>query len=252
MIFLVALIFRAVSIEFRSKEPMLWWRKMWDICYCISSGLLAFLLGFILGNVALGIPLDKDHIYRGDFPGFINPYAIMVGITSLSLFMMHGAIYLVMKTEDRLYAKLTIIVRRTTIFFVISFVITSFYTLLYIPHLVDQIHENPSMFILPVIMVLAIANITRQITKRKYFFAFLSSAVVISVALIIVSLELYPTILYTPDPQNSLTIYNSASSQKTLGIMLTVAAIGVPLVAAYTTFVFWTFKGKVKLDETSY
>jgi cytochrome d ubiquinol oxidase subunit II len=101
-------------------------------------------------------------------------------------------------------------------------------------------------------MVLAIANITRQITKRKYFFAFLSSAVVISVALIIVSLELYPTILYTPDPQNSLTIYNSASSQKTLGIMLTVAAIGVPLVAAYTTFVFWTFKGKVKLDETSY
>ncbi|HEY9005548.1 MAG TPA: cytochrome d ubiquinol oxidase subunit II [Ohtaekwangia sp.] len=252
MIFLVALIFRAVSIEFRSKEPMLWWRKMWDICYCISSGLLAFLLGFILGNVALGIPLDKDHIYRGDFPGFINPYAIMVGITSLSLFMMHGAIYLVMKTEDRLYAKLTIIVRRTTIFFVISFVITSFYTLLYIPHLVDQIHENPSMFILPVIMVLAIANITRQITKRKYFFAFLSSAVVISVALIIVSLELYPTILYTPNPQNSLTIYNSASSQKTLGIMLTVAAIGVPLVAAYTTFVFWTFKGKVKLDETSY
>jgi cytochrome d ubiquinol oxidase subunit II len=253
MIFLVALIFRAVSIEFRSKEPMLWWRKMWDVSYCFSSGLLAFLLGFILGNVAIGVPLDKDHIYRGDFADFINPYAIMVGITSLSLFMMHGAIYLVMKTEDRLYAKLTIIVRRTTIFFVISFVITSFYTLLYIPHLVDQIHNSPGMFILPVIMVLAIANITRQVAKRKYLLAFLSSAVVISVALIIVSLELYPTIIYSPDtPANSLTVYNAASSNKTLGIMLTVAAIGVPLVAAYTTFVFWTFKGKVKLDETSY
>jgi cytochrome d ubiquinol oxidase subunit II len=253
MIFLVALIFRAVSIEFRSKEPMLWWRKMWDVSYCLSSGLLAFLLGFILGNVALGVPLDKDHIYRGEFSDFINPYAIMVGITSLSLFMMHGAIYLVMKTEDRLYAKLTIIVRRTTIFFVISCVITSFYTLLYIPHLVDQIHNSPSMFILPVIMIIAIANIARQVTKRKYLFAFLSSAVVISVLLIIVSLELYPTIIYSPvNPENSLTVYNSASSSKTLGIMLTVAAIGVPLVAAYTTFVFWTFKGKVKLDETSY
>jgi cytochrome d ubiquinol oxidase subunit II len=109
------------------------------------------------------------------------------------------------------------------------------------------------MFILPVIMIIAIANIARQVTKRKYLFAFLSSAVVISVLLIIVSLELYPTIIYSPvNPENSLTVYNSASSSKTLGIMLTVAAIGVPLVAAYTTFVFWTFKGKVKLDETSY
>lgn len=253
MIFLVALIFRAVSIEFRSKEPMLWWRKMWDVSYCLSSALLAFLLGLILGNVALGIPLDKDHIYRGTTMDFINPYAVMVGITTLALFMMHGAIYLVMKTEDRLYAKLTIIVRRTTIFFVISFTITSFYTLLYIPHMVDQIHEHPSMFVLPVIMVLAIANITRMVAKRRYLLAFLSSAVVISMALVIVSFELYPTILYSHgSPENSLTVYNAASSEKALGIMLTVAAIGVPLVAAYTTFVFWTFKGKVKLDETSY
>lgn len=253
MIFLVALIFRAVSIEFRSKEPMKWWRTMWDVSYCLSSALLAFLLGVILGNVALGIPLDKDHIYRGDTGSFFNVYSIMVGITALALFMMHGAIYLVMKTEDRLYAKLTILVRRTTIFFVMAFVITSFYTLLYIPHLTNQVRNTPAMFALPVIMILAIANITRQVAKRRYLFAFLSSAVVISVSLIIVCLELYPTILFSPEtPENSLTIYNAASSQKTLGIMLIVAAVGVPLVAAYTTFVFWTFKGTVKLDETSY
>ncbi len=253
MIFLVALIFRAVSIEFRSKEPMKWWRTLWDVSYCFSSALLAFLLGVILGNVALGIPLDENHIYRDDHNSFVNVYSFLVGITSLSLFMMHGAIYLVMKTEDRLYDRLVFLVQRTTIFFVISLVITSFYTLLYIPHLTNQIRETPIMFVLPVIMILAVANITRQISKRKYLFAFLSSAVVISVSLIIVCLELFPTILYSVDsPQNSLTVYNSASSQKTLGIMLTVAAIGVPLVAAYTTFVFWTFKGKVKLDETSY
>jgi len=253
MIFLVALIFRAVSIEFRSKEPMKWWRTMWDVSYCLSSALLAFLLGVILGNVALGIPLDKDHIYRGDTGSFFNVYSIMVGITALALFMMHGAIYLVMKTEDRLYAKLTILVRRTTIFFVMAFVITSFYTLLYIPHLTNQVRNTPAMFGLPVIMILAIANITRQVARRRYMFAFLSSAVVISVSLIIVCLELYPTILFSPEtPENSLTIYNAASSQKTLGIMLIVAAVGVPLVAAYTTFVFWTFKGTVKLDETSY
>lgn len=253
MIFLVALIFRAISIEFRGKEPMLWWRRMWDVSYCLSSALLAFLLGVVVGNIAGGIPLDERHIYRGSFLDFLNPYALMVGVTTLALFMMHGAIYLVMKTENRLYAKLTIIVRRTTIFFVLSFVITSFYTLLYIPHLADQIRKSPGMFILPLIMTFAIANITRQIAKRKYLFAFLSSAIVISMALILLAMELYPTIIYSSgDSSNSLTVYNAASSEKTLGIMLIVAAIGIPLVAAYTTFVFWTFKGKVKLDESSY
>jgi cytochrome d ubiquinol oxidase subunit II len=232
---------------------MKWWRKTWDICYCFSSASLAFLLGVVIGNVAQGIPLDENHIYRGSFLDFLNLYSIMMGVTTLSLFMMHGAIYLVMKTEDRLYAKLTIMVRQTTIFFVLSFVIVSFYTLLYLPHLADQVRESPGMFIIPAIMVFAIANITRQIAQRKYLLAFLSSAVVISLQLILMALELYPTIIYSSGAEaNSLTVYNAASSEKTLGIMLIVAAIGVPLVATYTTFVFWTFKGKVKLDETSY
>ena len=253
MLFLIALIFRAVSIEFRSKEPMIWWRKMWDINYCISSTVLALLLGIIVGNVAQGLPLDETHVYRGSFLDFLNPYALMTGITTLALFMMHGAIYLVMKTEDRLYTRLTIFVRRSTIFFVLSFVLTSFYTLLYIPHLADTIKENPALFVLPMIMTFAIASITRQIAKRRYLLAFLSSSLVISMALILVAVELYPSLIYnTRLPADSLTVYNSASSEKTLLIMLIVAAIGVPLVATYTTFVFWTFKGKVRLDESSY
>lgn len=102
-------------------------------------------------------------------------------------------------------------------------------------------------------LTFSIASITRQITKRKYLLAFLSSAIVISTALIILAMELYPIVIHsTGNEKNSLDIYNSAASEKSLEIMLLVAAIGVPLVAAYTTFVFWTFKGKVKLDETSY
>lgn len=253
MLFLVAVIFRAVSIEFRSKEPMLWWRKAWDISYCLSSAVLAFLLGVIVGNVAVGIPLDENHIYRGSFLYFVDVYPIMMGITVLALFMMHGAIYLVMKTEDRLYAKLTIIVRRTTIFFVLAFTLTSFYTLLYIPHLADQIRAQPWMFLLPTTMIFAIASITRHIVMKKYFHSFIASSVVISMALVILAMELYPHMIYSSgSPENSLTVYNAASSQKTLGILLVVAAVGVPLVAAYTSFVFWTFKGKVRLEEGSY
>lgn len=253
ILFLLGIIFRAISIEFRSKEPMLWWRKMWDISYCASSTLIAFLLGVILGNVTEGINMGPDHVFRGSFMEFLNPYAILTGVTTVALLMMHGAIYLVMKTENRLYTKLTLIVKDTTIFFVIMILLTSFYTLLYLPKMAAVIRSYPELFIVPVMMVFSIANITRQITKRKYLYAFISSAVTISLLMILVAMELYPNMLVsTQTPANNLTVYNACSSQKTLGIMLVVAAIGVPLVVAYTTFVFITFKGKVKLDEMSY
>jgi cytochrome d ubiquinol oxidase subunit II len=253
ILFLLGIIFRAISIEFRSKEPMLWWRRMWDFSYTASSTLIAFLLGIILGNVTEGINIGPDHVFRGSFLDFLNPYALLMGVTTVALLMMHGAIYLVMKTENRLYTKLTLIVKDTTIFFVIMILLTSFYTLLYLPKMAAVIRSYPELFILPVMMVLAIANITRQITKRKYLYAFISSAVTISLLMILVAMELYPNMLVsTQAAANNLTVYNACSSQKTLGIMLVVAAIGVPLVVAYTTFVFVTFKGKVKLDEMSY
>lgn len=253
MLFLSVLILRAISIEFRSKESMRWWKKMWDISYSLSSALIAFLLGVVLGNILLGIPINKEGDFTGSLLYFLNAYSIMVGLTTLSLFMMHGAIYLVMKTQDRLYAKLTILVKKTTIFFVICILLLSFYTLLYVPHLSAHIKSNPWMFGIPVLMVLNVANITRQITRRKYLFAFLSSALTVSLLLLIVAIELYPNmVVSTLDPTYNLTVYNASASQKSLGIMLIFAAIGVPLVLVYTTFVFWTFKGKVKLEENSY
>lgn len=253
MLFLVAIIFRAISIEFRSKEPMKWWRKMWDICYTCSSALIAFLLGVILGNVIQGINMGPDHVFRGNVLDFVNVYSVLMGITTLALLMMHGAIYLVMKTENRLYTKLTLLVKDTTIFFVIMILLTSFYTLLYLPHMAITMRRFPVMFVIPVMMVLAIANVTRQIAKRKYLFAFISSAVTISLLMVLVAIELYPNMLLSKiSPAYHLTVYNASSSEKTLGIMLIFAAIGVPLVVGYTTFVFFTFKGKVQLDEMSY
>ncbi|MEZ4776382.1 MAG: cytochrome d ubiquinol oxidase subunit II [Bacteroidia bacterium] len=253
ILFLVFLIFRAVSIEFRSKEPMLWWRKMWDISYSVSSIMLAVLLGVVLGNVLQGMPIGKNTELEGSWLAFLNPYAFMVGITTLALFMMHGAIYLTMKTEGRLFAKFTILLRNSIIFFVVSFAITTIYTLIYFPHLSDRLKETPLLFIIPLAAFLSIANIPRLATKRKYMAAFLFSCLTLSLMLIVVAIELYPNlILSTIDPAYSLTVYNAAASQKSLSIMLIIAAIGAPLVLSYTAFVFWTFRGKVKLDESSY
>ena len=253
MIFLVMLILRAISIEFRSKEPMLWWRKTWDISYSVSSILLALALGLVLGNVIQGFAIDQNYIYRGTLLDYFNPYALLVSVTTLALFMMHGAIYLVMKTENRLYAKLTVLAKNTTIFFVLMFAITSVATLLFIPHMINRYREVPYMFAFPVLAILAVANITRQVSRRRYFYAFLSSAFVTAMLMILVAVGLFPNIvLSTIDPNLHITVYNGASTDKSLKIMLTFAAIGVPLVALYTSFVFWTFRGKVKLDETSY
>ncbi|RFS18423.1 cytochrome d ubiquinol oxidase subunit II [Emticicia sp. C21] len=253
MIFLVMLIFRAISIEFRSKEPMLWWRKTWDISYSVSSIILTLSLGLILGNIIQGLALDENFVYRGTLGDFFNPYAILIAFTTLSLFMMHGAIYLVMKTENRLYAKLTVIVKNTTIFFVLMFAVTSVVTLLYVPHMAERYKEVPYMFAFPILAILAVANITRQITKRKYRYAFISSAVVTALLMVLVAVGLFPNIILSSiDPAYSITVHNGSSTDKSLKIILLFAVIGVPIVATYTTFVFWTFRGKVKLDDASY
>lgn len=253
MLFLAFLIFRAISIEFRSKEPMKWWRNTWDFSYSLSSTLLAFLLGVVMGNVLQGISTGPNFEFQGHWLEFINPYSLLVGFTTLALMMMHGAIFLVMKTEGQLYQKVHRMLWRAIIFFVIAFIVVTVYTLLSIPHLSDRFFNNPWLFVVPVLMFLSIANIPRLVSKRKFFQSFIFSSLTVSLLLILVAIELYPVMLIsTVDEAYNITVYNAASSMKSLGIMLTIVAIGTPLVIFYTVFVYNTFRGKVKLDESSY
>lgn len=253
MLLLFGLIFRAVAIEFRSKEKMKWWRIMWDTAFSVSSILIAFLMGVALGNIITGIPLDAEKEFAGSFLSLINPYTIMVGITTVALFMMHGSIYAVMKTEGSLQSKIRGWVNNTIIFFVICYVTTTMYTLIYYPHMVQHFKEQPLFFVVAILNMLAIANIPREIFHKRDFLAFLSSCASIVALLILFAIGLFPNIvLSNPNPEFSLNIYNAASSQKTLNIMLIVAAIGVPFVLAYTISIYWVFRGKVKLDNMSY
>lgn len=254
MLFLFFIIFRAVAIEFRSKERMLWWRKMWDITYSISSIMLAFLLGVVLGNILLGLPIGPNYSYEGSaLLQFLHPYAILVGLTTLFLFMVHGAIYLLLKTEGRLFAKLIILLRKSIIIFIVAFGIMSLYTLVYIPHLSDDFKGNPLLFVFPVISFLSIANVPRLASKRRFKRAFIFTSLTIASLLVLVAIELYPTLLIsTIGSEYDIDIYNAASSIGSLKIMMLIVAIGAPLVLFYTIFVYRTFRGKVKLDEHSY
>jgi cytochrome d ubiquinol oxidase subunit II len=101
--------------------------------------------------------------------------------------------------------------------------------------------------------MLAIANIPREIHHERDGRAFISSCVAMIALMGLFGLEMFPNLLLSnPNPAQSLTIYNAASSQKTLGIMLTIALVGVPIVIAYTIAIYWIFRGKVKLDRMSY
>ncbi|MEI6575188.1 MAG: cytochrome d ubiquinol oxidase subunit II [Bacteroidota bacterium] len=253
MLFLVMLIFRAVSIEFRSKEPMKWWRATWDFTYSFSSIMIALLLGIVLGNLIQGIPIDQNFEYTGGLLNLLNPYALMTGITVLALFMMHGATYLIMKTESRLHFKLIILAKNTSRFFVVCYMTLTMATLVYLPHTADRFREQPWLFVIPFMTMLMIVNTRRLLERGTYFNAFLSSGLTSSLLLITAAIHLYPNLVISSTAtQNTITIFNGCSSEKSLGIMLTIAAIGVPIVAVYTSFVFWTFRGKVKIDDSSY
>jgi len=253
ILLLVCLIFRAVAIEFRSKQHGKLWRQGWDVSFSISSIVGALLIGVTLGNIVWGVPLDIGGEYIGSFIGLLHPYALLVGVTTVALFMMHGAIYVVMKTEGDLQDRIRRWINKTIAVFIIFYTLTTIVTLLFASHMVENFFKCPWLTILPVLNILAIANIPRMISKGRDFYAFLSSCASIVALLAIFGLGMYPDLIISnPYYSNNLDIYNAASSAKTLKIMLTIAILGMPIVIAYTVSIYWIFRGKVKLTDTSY
>jgi cytochrome d ubiquinol oxidase subunit II len=253
MLLLFMIIFRAVAIEFRSKRESQKWRSAWDIAFSVSSFLIALLMGVALGNIILGIPIRPDMETTVGLLDLLNPYSIMVGLTTVAMFMMHGSIYVVMKTEGDLQDTIKSWINRTIIAFVICYAITTMATVIFVPGMIDHLKDFPLLFVVALLNMLAIANIPREIHHKRYARAFFSSCANIAALMGLFAIGIFPNlVLSNPDPANSLNIYNAASSQKTLEIMLTIALIGMPFVIAYTVSIYWIFRGKVKIDSMSY
>lgn len=253
MLLLCSLIFRAVAIEFRSKESWGWWRHFWDVAFSCGSFLSALLIGVAMGNIVRGIPLDGDHEFAGTFLGLLNPYALLMGVTTVLLFAMHGSIYLAMKTDGELQDIVRGWIPRLIGLFLAAYFLFNLYTLIEVPWVLDTVRERPWVFGVVAANVLIVLNIPREIHKRREFNAFLSSCAAMALMMATFGLTYFPhLVLSSPEAGNSLTIYNAASSQKTLGIMLIIAALGVPLVLAYTASIYWIFRGKTSLTKHSY
>lgn len=254
MVLIAGLIFRAVAIEFRSKQENLFWRKVWDVVFAVSSIAISFLIGIVFGNLITGVPLDENGDLLSGFKCFFTPYSILLGITTVALFTMHGAIFLIMKTEGALHNQLRGWVKKTILFFVISYTCLTLSTAITQPHMLARMREYPYLFAIAAIAFLIIANIPREIHRGNDGWAFLSSCSAIALLVLIFGVGTYPNLIRSSKNPGmySLTVQDAASSPLTLKILLVIAGIGVPLVLAYGFYIYRTFRGKVRLGPTSY
>lgn len=250
---LTCLIGRAVSLEFRSKVHSTAWRKVWDTGFFLSSFTAALLLGVAGGNVMAGMELGPKYVYEGSLLSQVYWYPLLVGCLTVSLFALHGAIYLYLKTEDELQVRVRRAIQPLFYTFAGMYVVVSITTWWHVPHATENISNYPVLWIVPVLNALAVLNIPRAMHLGKPLYAFFTSSMVILALASLFSVAIYPNfMLSTIDPAYSVTLDNARSSRGTLQIMLIIATIGIPCVLSYTVIIYWIFRGKVKLGSHSY
>lgn len=260
MLVLFCLIFRAVSLEFRSKTSSRRWRGVWDFGFFASSLGAAVLFGVAVGNALLGMPIDGTMGFGEGASAWgmllfqlSRPFPYLVGLMTAAMFAMHGAIYLYLKTEGETQRRLVAWMWRTYGLFCVVFVATTAWTFVFVPNAFNNLRDHWWLWVVPVLNVLSIVNISRAIALRKPAVAFVSSSATIGAFAFLFMTALFPNLVVSSsNAAHSLTIWNAASSTATLMNMFIIACLGLPFVLAYTAVIYWTFWGKVRLGEHSY
>ena len=253
MLLLFCLIFRAVSMEFRSKHASPAWRKSWDIAFFVSSTVAALLFGVAVGNCMVGLPIKADMEYAGGFLDLLRPYPILVGALTMAAMAMHGSIYLSLKIEGDIQTRIRQWMWTSFGIFMTLYMLTTIATLGMIPRSLHNFAHMPWAWAVVIINVLAVANIPRSVYNNRPAHAFMSSSVAIAALVFLFGVSLFPELVVSNlNPTWSLTIYNASSSEKTLRIMQIIAFAGLPFVLSYTAAIYWIFRGKVSLGKFSY
>jgi cytochrome d ubiquinol oxidase subunit II len=172
---------------------------------------------------------------------------------TVALFAMHGGMFLYLKTEGDFRQRLRDWMWQSWGFFLVTFMLATIATVAFIPRATANFQHYPWAGVFVVAAILAVANIPRCLYWGRPGQAFASSAVVIISLVALFGLALFPNLVTASgDPSHSVTVFNAASSPKTLGIMLVIAAVGMPFVLTYSGIIYWTFRGKVELGDHSY
>ena len=248
VLMLVALIVRAVGFEFRSKDTHPAWRKLWDWMIFAGSLVPALLWGVAFANMIRGVPIDADMQYVGGFWNLLNPYALLAGVAAVSVFALHGAIFLSLKTKDELMERAHKAAARLwapTVALVLVAIIAAYFA-------TDMFsHRGPILWLFALAAGAALLAAGWFIRVRRHGWAFVMSSLTITLTCMTVALGLYPRVMVSSlNSKWSLTIYNASSSHYTLQVMSVVALIFVPLVLLYQGWSYWVFRQRLGREDT--
>lgn len=254
MFMLLGVIIRTCAIEFRSKMQGIFWRLSWDTLFWLSSLMITFGAGILLGNLLKGVPLNANRELYLSFKALFTPYPVLVGIMAIFLFMMHGNHFLLMKTEGDLQRRLHRWVPWTTGLFTLLFIIVTVVTWGSFPYMVEPFFKYPVFFLVPFVLFCFLIAMNFASYRKMHGVAFTCSMITISLLFLLYAIGTFPNLVISSiSPElNNLTLYNSSASEITLGVALVIAAIGVPLVLAYGWILYYVFRGKTKVHEHSY
>jgi len=253
MLVLTALIARAVSLEFRGKVESNAWKRSWDWAFGLGSLLAIVLFGVAVGNILRGVPIDSEGRYLGGFLELLNPYSIVIGVLSLALMVTHGAAYMTVKSDGDQRERMKSWASGGWMATVILYIFATLYTMMEAGFLFEGILGNPLFYLFMVLLLAVLIYFPIALKAGKFFKAFLSSCVTIASMLGLAAIGMFPRLVPSSiDLAYSLTIYNASSTQRTLTVMLIIALIGMPLVIAYTFYIYRVFMGKTVLTEESY
>ncbi len=247
VLMLLALIIRAVSFEFRSKMDDPRWRKLWDTCIFFGSAIPALLWGVAMANLVRGVPIDADMNYVGGFFNLLNPYALIAGLASLTVFALHGANFLTLKLggglEDRARQAARTLWYPAALFLFLFVVGTYWMTDVH-----ERVGLNPG--VVPMTAVIALLATRWTISNRRDGWSFVLTAVAVVFATVTIFIALFPRVMVSSlDPNWSLTIYNASSSPYTLKVMSIVAGLLVPVVLVYQAWTYWIFRQRITQDS---
>jgi cytochrome bd ubiquinol oxidase subunit II len=244
---LLALILRAAGFEFRSKMPQTWWRKSADQFIFWGSFLPPLLWGVAFTNVVQGLPIGADMNFTGNLLSILNPYALLGGVVVVLIFMLHGALFLSLRTTGDLKARAEKIAR--TMWLPIGIITAAFAILGYWQTtLFEGLGLVPGT--LPTLAILSFIACFAFMRFNMHGYAFAAIAATIILGTAVIFSGLFPNVMPSSlDTAFSLTIYNASSSKLTLKIMTIVALIFVPIVMAYQGWSYYIFSKRISRDS---
>lgn len=241
---LMALIVRGVAFEFRSKDDNPLWRSTWDWAIFVGSLLPSILLGVAFANLVRGVPIDVNMHYTGGFFNLLNPYALLTGVTAVLVFVLHGALFLSLKTTGVLVERAQTAARRAWPLVVVLLLALLGYSYLE-TDILTHLGVNPG--VVPLGALAASLLCGYFMYRQRSGLAFIMTGLTIVFTVATFFQMLFPRVMVSStNPDWSLTIYNAASGSYTLTVMTIVALVFTPIVLIYQGWSYWVFRKRVE------